>query len=148
MNDMNSIIKSMELRRTMLQESGKLNKEALFTAVSGAGIERVVIAFDGEGDSGQLEEPAAYRGDDQVPVPEGKITLHQVQWNSEHLSPQETSILHAIETICYDFLEQDHGGWENNDGAYGEFRLDVVARTVELEFNGRYTGVHTSIHAF
>jgi len=148
MTDMTSILKSMELRRTMLQESGKLNKDALFAALSNAGIERVLISFDGEGDSGQLEDPAAYKGDQQVPLPDAKITLHCVQWNSEHLSPQEKSIEEAIDELCYDFLEQDHGGWENNDGAFGEFRLDVNARTVELEFNGRYTDVHTSLHTF
>jgi len=148
MTDMNSILQSMELRRKMLQESGKLNKEALFAALSTAGIERVLISFDGEGDSGQLEDPAAYKGDNQVPLPDTKITFHCVQWDSEQLSPQEKSLKEAIEDLCYDFLQQDHGGWENNDGAYGEFTFDVNARSVLLEFNGRYTDVHTSLHNF
>jgi hypothetical protein len=26
------------------------------------------------------------------------------------------------------FLEQKHGGWMDNDGAYGEFEFDVAAR--------------------
>jgi hypothetical protein len=30
----------------------------------------------------------------------------------------------------------------------GEFILDVVARTVELEFNGRYTEISTENHTF
>jgi hypothetical protein len=51
-------------------------------------------------------------------------------------------------TLCYDFLEEEHGGWENNDGEFGEFLLDVLKRTVELEFHGRFTDVSTSHHSF
>ncbi len=54
MIDINSILESMEQRRTMLVEAGKLNKEVIFDALSAAGIERLTISFDGEGDSGQL----------------------------------------------------------------------------------------------
>jgi hypothetical protein len=54
----------------------------------------------------------------------------------------------AIETLCYDYLEQEHGGWENNDGAYGEFQFDVAERTIELEFSSRYTDVHISYNSF
>ncbi len=39
-------------------------------------------------------------------------------------------------------------GWENNDGAYGEFTLNVEQRTITLEFNGRYSDVHTSHHSY
>ena len=38
-------------------------------------------------------------------------------------------------------LEQEQGGWENNDGAFGEFTFDVAERTIELEFNGRFTDI-------
>lgn len=71
-----------------------------------------------------------------------------MQWNSNQLTTEERSLSHGIEILCYDFLEQEHGGWENNDGAYGEFTLNVADRTVELEFNGRYTDVHTTTHTF
>jgi hypothetical protein len=148
MNDMNSILESMELRRKMLTESGRLNKETVFAALAAAGIDRVTAAFDGEGDSGQLEEPAAFRGDMQVPLPEATVTVQSAEWNSDRLKPHDLSLLHALETLCYDFLSQEHDGWENNDGAFGEFTLDVAKRTVELEFNGRYSDVHTTHHAF
>jgi hypothetical protein len=38
--------------------------------------------------------------------------------------------------------------WENNDGAYGEFRLYVVERTADLEFNGRFTDIYVTSHTF
>jgi hypothetical protein len=45
-------------------------------------------------------------------------------------------------------MEQEHGGWENNDGAYGEFQINVADRTIELEFYSRYTDTQKYSHSF
>src|SRR3546814_8041154 len=39
--------------------------------------------------------------------------------------------------MCYDLLESKHGGWENNEGGYGEFTFDVAAGTIVFDFNYR-----------
>jgi hypothetical protein len=49
----------------------------------------------------------------------------------------------AIESLVYDYLEETHSGWENNDGAFGTFVFDVPGRLVTLEHNERYTEVNT-----
>jgi hypothetical protein len=54
----------------------------------------------------------------------------------------------AIEELCYGYLTQEHGGWENNDGAFGEFTFDVRAASIKLEFNARFTDYSTSTHKF
>lgn len=74
--------------------------------------------------------------------------LRTASWDGKEITTEERSVSHAIDTLCYDFLEQRYGGWENNNGAHGEFTLNVADRTVELEFNGRFTDVHTSSHTF
>ena len=51
------------------------------------------------------------------------------------------SLADAIEKLIFDFLGSAHDGWEDNDGAYGEFTFDVVDRTIRLDYNERY-GVH------
>ncbi len=38
------------------------------------------------------------------------------------------SVRDAIERLAYDFLEETHDGWENSDGAYGDFIFDVAER--------------------
>jgi hypothetical protein len=51
------------------------------------------------------------------------------RWKDE---VEEGAKLHeAIDTLCYDYLEGSHGGWENNDGAFGEFHFDVDQRRVD-----------------
>jgi hypothetical protein len=86
--------------------------------------------------------------DNLVALPTSAISLRSLQWNSDEVTVEQKPLQAAIEILCYDFLLQEHGGWENNDGAYGEFTFDVAARTVELEFHGRYTDVHTTTHTF
>jgi hypothetical protein len=38
----------------------------------------------------------------------------------------QQTIQGAVETLCYDYLDETHGGWGNNDGGFGGFRLDVA----------------------
>jgi hypothetical protein len=44
----------------------------------------------------------------------------------------------ALYQLAYDCLEEKHAGWENNEGAFGEFTFDVAARTATLDFNWRF----------
>ncbi len=146
MTEMEEIIQSMAKHREALAEAWKLNREAFFAALSAAHITRVTVTFDGEGDDGQIDNIAAYKGDELAPLPDQTIPIRTVGWSA--ITVDEKPLEAALETLCYDFLEHEHGGWENNDGAYGEFTFDVAQRTVELEFNGRFTDVHTSSHTF
>ena len=41
-----------------------------------------------------------------------------------------------------------HGGWENNDGAYGEYTFDVAERTITLDYNERHMESDYSMHVF
>lgn len=148
MVDMEAILKSLSERRAALTEIGKANKDVVFDALAANGFTRVNVSFDGEGDSGQIDNLAGYVGDVLTKLPEIKLLLQTSSWSGDNISTEEKSLPAAIEQLCYDFLEQDHGGWENNDGAFGEFTLDVAGRTVELEFNGRYSDVHTTTHTF
>ena len=54
----------------------------------------------------------------------------------------------AIEILVYDVLSQKHGGWENNDGAYGEYTFDVAERTITLDYNERHMESDHSMHMF
>jgi hypothetical protein len=64
--------------------------------------------------------------------------------------PQRTvmSVHDAIERLAYDFLEETHDGWENSDGAYGDFIFDVAERTITLDYNERHMESDYSQHVF
>ena len=145
---MNDFRQHYELYLKAVAKANELNKAAVFDALAAANLTRVAVEFDGEGDSGQIEGIYAYAGDARAELPESSITLHQAQRAKGDPKTTTVSLHDAIETLCYDYLEQEHGGWENNDGAFGTFTFDVAARTIELEFNGRYTDISTHSYSF
>lgn len=138
-------------RQTFTARAGELtatNKSALFAVLTKAGITTVTVQFDGYGDSGQVEEIAAHRGDDAAELPDTTIEIVSAVWGGDEVRGQNCSVTEAIETMAYDFLGQTHGGWENNDGAYGEFTFNVAGGTISLDYNERYTTTESYSHEF
>jgi hypothetical protein len=132
-----------------LEDVNERNKRVLFDALATTPLTSITVNFDGEGDSGQIDDVIAYAGDDQVPVPEMQISLEYVGFGgTSQVTLRPCTLQEAIQDACYGYLEHTHGGWENNDGAYGSFTFDVANRSLELEFNGRYTATETSTHSF
>jgi hypothetical protein len=124
------------------------NKVALFTALANAGITTVVVQFDGYGDSGQIESIEARNGEKAVELPDTQVGLAQARWGSSEVERSALPIREAIEQLAYDFLGETHRGWENNDGAYGEFTFDVAERSITLDYNERITDTDYSQHVF
>jgi hypothetical protein len=118
-------------------EANRLNKTIVFDALSNAGITHVRVGFDGEGDQGQMERAVAQTNGNEVECPPVKLTLRLSQFGRDELVARELDLRNAVEQLCYDFLEQKHAGWENNEGCFGEFTFDVEARTITLEHYGR-----------
>jgi len=114
-----------------------LNKAALFDALAAAGITTVVVNFDGCGDSGQVEMIEARTGDDDCALPAVEVEIASMGWGTDTIDRQTQPVREAIETLVYDVLSQTHGGWENNDGACGDFTFDVTERTITLDYNER-----------
>jgi hypothetical protein len=132
-----------------LTKANERNKVRLFDALHAANISAVTVTFDGEGDSGQIEDIIAYTGDAQAELPKTPLTIEVVSWDDDAAHEAESETLQsAIEDLCYAYLSQQHGGWENNDGAFGEFAIDVTKRTIELEFNGRFSDHSTTSSSF
>ena len=129
-------------------KANALNKPDVFDALAAAGLTLVEVPFDGEGDSGQIEGIYAYTGDARAELPESPLTLHQAAQNKGDPRTTTVSLRDAIKILGYDYLAQTHGGWENNDGAYGTFEFDVGARSIRLDFNERFTDSTQHNHDF
>lgn len=124
------------------------NKTVLFDSLAAAGIETVIVRFDGYGDSGQIEDISTGAGEEATPLPLDRVEIARVIYESPEIERQTQTVREAIETLVYDFLRQTHDGWENSDGAYGEFTFDVTERTVKLDYNERYTSSENYSHEF
>ena len=125
------------------------NKAALFDALTAAGVHTIVVEFDGSGDSGQMERPDAFGADNQsVPLPEAKIPFKIVTFDGPAIVSEQRDPRDVIEAMTFELLEQTHDGWENNDGAFGEFTFSVADRTITLDYNERYTDSTNHQHEF
>ena len=133
----------------LAREVTPLNKAALFAVLQAAGIQRVTVHFDGAGDSGQIESIDATAPDETAAeLPDGTIEIRTPLWDGSGVQTETMPVRDAIEKLAYDFLEEVHDGWENEDGAYGEFIFDVGERTIRLEYNERVMTTSYSEHEF
>ena len=125
------------------------NKQVLFEALAAAGINIVTIAFDGSGDSGQFERPASYDSENrEVAIPIDYITVKSVDFDTGTVFEHTTTVGEYIVALACDFLEGAHEGWENDDGAHGEFHFSLSDRTITLDYNERYIESNHYEHEF
>ena len=124
------------------------NKTALFDTLVAVGVTQVIVTFDGYGDSGQVEDVSALSSGETVNLPEAQITIATTSWGDDAITERAMPVAEAVEQLAYDFLSETHGGWENNDGAYGEFTFDVAERQITLDYNERYTATESYEHTF
>jgi hypothetical protein len=148
MNAHDDFMAAYERYKEQLRNVILANKATVFDALCAAKITSVEVEFDGEGDSGQIGEVTAYQDLSVVTLPSTLLTLRQCHFGAAEPSTAQEPLRDAIDTLCFDALEQEHDGWEINDGAYGTFIFDVPNRTIALEFHGRFIDVATSHHAF
>jgi hypothetical protein len=148
MADTEDFAKSYKRYQEALKKANERSKAAVFDALSGAGVDSVTITFDGEGDSGQIEEVTAYRNRQVIALPGTTVAFHSVSWDCKAIHSAASPLAQALENLCYNYLSEAHGGWENDDGAYGEFTFDVAAREIELDFNARFIDSTNYSHTF
>ena len=134
------------LHNRPLAEMRLQNKTVVFDALAAAGVARVVVSFDGYSDSGQIERLEVGGAIDVLPATTVEIAT-PISGEAEP-NRQSMSLADAIEKLVYDFLENSHWGWEDGDGAYGEFTFDVVDRTINLDYSERYTASVNYSHEF
>ena len=126
--DMAQIFAAHAERAARIEALRPGNKDRLFDGLTAAGITHVTVTFDGAGDSGQIESIGAWSGETAVDFPATEIAYAAVTWDDPEVEMRQLSLEDVVEQLAYDFLSDTHGGWENNDGAWGEFCFDAAAR--------------------
>lgn len=120
--------------------------EPLFNLLSEKGVKEVKVAFDGNGDSGQVESIVL---DDEsengiVHLNLGDFDVHTSksyspktgQWTNNY-ARQTLTVETAVENLVYEFLEEKHRGWEIDGGSFGKVTFNVKSRKISILFNQR-----------
>lgn len=150
MSDMDELCAEMERYQANTAKVNRLNKYMMFEAlaIANAGITKLHVNFDGCGDSGQIECVGAFAGEKCVEFPAVQVRLHSAAFRTDQITSRDMPLSEAVDELCYGYLEQEYGGWENNDGAFGEFTFGVAERSIAFEFNARLTDYVKSCHTF
>ena len=124
------------------------NKTALLDALASARIDAVEVTFNGYADEGQIDGPVADGEGGDTDLQSIHVEIARVEWGNQIVTRQTLSVKDAIEKLVHDILEQTYSGWENNQGAYGDFLFDVGERTITLNFNERIETSELTRHVF
>jgi len=106
-------------------------RKALLPLLRAEGIARVTCTYSGSNDEGWLEKPHLYNAANQR-LAAGPDT------------PALFALCEQIETFLNEILEDQHPGWEINDGADGEFSWDIPADKLTNTHHEHYMSTNTS----
>ena len=108
---------------------------------------RIVVTFDGCGDSGQIEDMDFQFNDSMPPKHPATLSIgvfdvqegfahHEGRWEPI-IKQKELTLADALETVTYDILNATIPGWEINEGTSGTITYDIDAGAIRCEFNER-----------
>ncbi len=81
-------------------------------------------------------------------LPDTPVEVQTLSFGSATPVVLSQPLAEAIETLADALLDDTHGGWENGEGAFGEFIFDVAARTITLDFNEQFVESTNHTHEF
>lgn len=114
------------------------------------GLEEQRIEFDGSGDSGDCTLPPALLDLTDVPIPVLVIGVQSGWWLPGNLPRVYASTVDGLLEALFDatIYSGAFPDWQNNEGGFGEIRIDPVSRTIEVTCNVRYTDVESHNFTF
>lgn len=114
-------------------------KRTILSALKAASIAAVEIAYDGEGDNGQVGDMQA-TGTNGKPVPLNGSVVASLQGVR-----RKYEIGEALDLYTWDVLQHFHSSFQDNDGGFGTLRIDVSSGTIILDHNARIVDVSNSL---
>ena len=108
---------------------------------------RIVVTFDGCGDSGQIEDmDFQFNNDPPLKHPATRsVGVFDVREGSTYsngrwepvINQKELTLADAIESVTYDILGVTMGGWEIDDGTSGTITYDIPTGTISCNYDKR-----------
>ena len=88
-------------------------------------IESFRVEYSGSGDSGQIEEISIKPDNLKIKVDVGTWKKFDQQSFEYKETNEPKPLKDFIEDFCYELLEDNHGGWEINEGQSGAIEWDI-----------------------
>jgi len=137
---MSDYYKERDERKRKSKESLKDVCATLFNA----GITLIEVHYDGYGDSGSIEYVSFFKGDKQLKEDDvasmglPTSTVQEYNYKStgdkDRYITKECTLVEKVMDCAYDFLP---GGWEINEGSFGDLKINTETAKATLEHNHR-----------
>lgn len=125
--------------------------------LSAYNVVRVELYYDGSGDSGDFETiqvvtlptPTQIDLSAQLTSNPGSVTSNEKRTDgytwAKNIGAQENALINKemFDEFVDDVFSLLPGGWEINDGSYGDIVVDVAEESVNIDHNERYTEVRS-----
>lgn len=138
-------------KKVGLDKENRANRDILFDILAREGVDKVIVEFEGSSDDGSLQGNDLPKKVGDIVV-EGSRISQGTLWHPNGLQTtkwkENCTVEEIVESLCYEVLSSEHGGWEINDGSFGEFIFDVKKRKAHLNFHQRYTESELFEHDF
>ena len=122
----------------------KLMLAAICACAKLHGIATITISYHGHGDEGAIDGvtlagPASQEGQPapEIAMPDMPCSTWTVPYRGDAFAV-ETAFESALDDLGYELMAQNHAGWENGEGAFGEVIIDVEAGRATHDHNTRY----------
>jgi hypothetical protein len=112
------------------------DKQPILAALKAIGAAVVTITYDGEGDSGQIDDITAHTTDNT-----------EVNLDVPFVGPAANSstLRNAIDDLAWQCLQALHDGFENNEGGCGEIIIDVATGGITVDHNDRIVELNNTV---
>jgi len=149
---------------TEYQQVLNSNKQIIFKTLKALKIKKVTVDYNGYGDSGQIDSVCFFRSSKKS-IDIDKLTngliisglkkcnlaYNMIDGRFQHTRsyvdvPSTSNIKSIIKDMCYDLLEEHHGGWEINSGSSGEFIFSVPESSINWHHHDVIESTETTEH--
>lgn len=146
-------LSALEQMRLAAHGRIKVNRDRILKALKNSGATSVLVNYSGSGDNGQIDDVTIYQDKAEIqPKEQVSVLVATSKWNHETskwdelTADKSMSLAEALEGLVYDWLEAEHSGWVNDDGASGECNIDVAEDQFLLSHTTYYTEGDTTEH--
>ncbi|GAB3588594.1 DUF6878 family protein [Acetobacter peroxydans] len=142
-----AMLEQMDRYNRLKRESQTEDRATVMAALKACGITKVVIRYDGYGDSGGVEECTVEggQGQESLTVPVQTVIL---DWSSAEKTIQMAPLREVLETLAMQYVAVEHSGWENNEGGSGDVTFDPIAGTITVSHTENYVASEDFIHTY
>ena len=122
--------------------------EALFSILEKHGVESIVLLYDGSGDSGQIHSIELDGKVECMKTINENSEIDMAKFKKAGVKFSKELIIDCIEHVSMVLLDDNEGGWEDNEGAMGDITWYIEKKKISIEHRQRIIEFEDREHDF